>query len=242
MEKLKYSKEFLLLLFITTILSQFVNAQNDVRISVQIAPILSYQITDYGDYSSRYNNESETPQFGIRSQVRFEFDMDKYLSLNIGFSYEIRKNSLSTGMLYDTSEATLPLLDMPYRVNSERTYKFFGIPIAFSVNYFNNSKIRIYQTFGLQLSFLLSAEYDSEGFYEYDYIRKESGNYNEYKADYIVSGFSSIGISRRLNEKLAINLEPGFIYMINEYMEMPYSRKKERFLDLKVDLGLTYNF
>jgi hypothetical protein len=242
MKKLKYSKEFLLFFIITATLGQFVQAQNNSRITVQLAPLLSYQKTENGNYSSKYLSEIETPQLGLRSLVRFEFDIDKYLSLNIGFSYEIRKNSINMDMIYDTSDATLPVLDMPYKYNSWRTYKFYGIPVAFCVNYFNSSKIRIYQTFGYELSFLISAEYDSERFYEGGYILKEKGSYSEYKTDYISSVYSSIGISRRLNEKFAINLEPGFIYMINEYIKEPFSGNKERFFDLKLDIGLTYHF
>ena len=241
MIKTIFSKKCILSFILFTFLIQFVKAQNDARISVQISPLLSYLKNDYAE-SYRYYNGIETPQFGMRSVIRFEFDLDKYLSLNIGFSYEIRKNNISTGMLYDTSNASLPLLDMPYKYNSWRTYKFYGIPISFCVNYVNRSKIRIYQTFGLQLSFLLSAKYETESFYEYDLIINKTGNYTEYKTDNVVSVFSSIGFSRKINEKLAINFEPGFIYMINDFIERPYTKEKERFLDLKVDIGLTYHF
>ncbi len=243
MRKIIYSKKSLILVILFTFLIRFVNAQIDTRISVQVSPLLSYFKIDYGEAYFTDYNEIESPQLGIRSVVRFEFDIDKYLSLNLGFSYELRKNYLSTGLLYDTSNANLPLIPGPYKYNSWRTYKFYGIPISFCVNYVNNSKIRIYQTFGLQLSFLLSAKYESEIFYEYYGIKNSSGNiYTDHMADNIVSIFSSIGLRRKINEKFSISLEPGFIYMINNLLEEPHRREKAKFFDLKVDLGLTYHF
>ena len=243
MRKIIDSKKSLILVIFFTFFIQFVNAQNNTRISVQVSPLLSYFKIDYGEANFTDYNEIESPQLGMRSVVRFEFDIDKYLSLNIGFSYEARKNYLSTGLLYDTSNAYPPIIPGPYKYNSWRTYKFYGIPISFCVNYINNSKIRIYQTFGMQFSFLFSAEYESENYYKYDGIKNSSGElYTDYMADNITSIFSSIGISRKINEKFSVNIEPGFIYMINNLIDEPHRRKKAKFLDLKVDLGLTYQF
>ncbi len=213
-------------------------AQHTPRITVQVSPLLSY--LNIKNENSAWSQEGiETPRLGYSVGLRAEFDLDKYLGINIGINYERRHNEYTVN--YQDVEDT-PIY-LPDRSNTKYTYEFYALPVSFKIKYFNRSKISIYQNLGLQVSWLQSIAYESTA-YDEETITSSSGNYDEYAADNIVSIFSSVGISRKINDKWAVIVEPGVIYTLNSFMEysVPNNDKEQRFFDIKVDVGLTYYF
>jgi hypothetical protein len=182
---------------------------------------------------------TETPRLGYSMGLRAEFDLDKYLGFNIGFSYERRHNEYTVNY-QDVEETTIYL---PDRTTTKYSYEFYALPVSFKIKYFNRSKLSIYQNLGLQVSWLQSIAYESTA-YDEETITTSSGNYNEYAANNVVSIFSSVGVSRKINEKWAVIIEPGFVYTLNSIVDWagPTDKEEQRFFDFKVDVGLSYYF
>jgi hypothetical protein len=195
---------------------------------------------EFEQYSYRDLKGVNDPKTGISCAVKFEIDLNQLISFTTGLSYELRKNSYVTGMLYDTTSTIWIGGDLPpYKYASSQSYRFVGLPLGISLNYLKGTKLRIYQIFDIQLSYLLSADANGLSYYETGDIVSYKRN-NAADRNGITASFStSIGISRAINEKMAIKFEPGINYMINNCLKSTYA--KQKFFDLKFDIGLVYN-
>lgn len=231
----------LLFLFVFTFISisTEVIAQKNTRMSFQISPLCSYLNADFGHDVFYVVQGIKEPQLGFSSAVKFEVDLDNRFSVSTGLTYEIRNNSYKTD-LYDTTATYQLLFPMPYHLNSEATYHFIGIPIALNVNYLKNSSLRIYQSFGTQFSFLVSSRFKGMEYWEKEgvvnYSRK--GNSEDIN-NVIVSLSSSIAVCKYISKNIAFKIEPGVNYMVNNFWNDSFA--KEKFFDLKVDVGIIYN-
>ena len=235
---MKNIKSLLLIITFFTIGST-VTAQKNKRISFQVSPLYSYLDIQYKKYAFRNNYGIEDPQSGISSAVKFEVELNNLLSVSTGLSYERRKNYYETGMLYDTIKTTMLGDPSPYKYTSSRTYDFIGIPIALHFNYLNNSKLRIYQTFGTQFSFLVSAQDQGVLYYEKGVDINFKRNDIDNKTDVIISLSSSIGLCKYITERVAFKIEPGINYMATNFLESDWAKRK--YFDFKVDVGIVYN-
>lgn len=224
--------------FFFSVLAIGLKAQHNPRITFQASPLLSY-LNIKNENSTRPQEGIETPRLGYSLGLRAEFDLDKYLGINIGINYERRHNEYTVN--YQDVEDT-PIY-LPDRSNTKYTYEFYALPVSFKIKYFNRSKISIYQNLGLQVSWLQSIAYESTA-YDEETITTSSGNYNEYAANNVVSMFSSVGVSRKINEKWAVIIEPGFVYNLNSVFNEKWSddEEEQHFFDIKVDVGLSYYF
>lgn len=227
---------FIILLF--TLVAIGAKAQHNARITFKISPMLSY-LNIKNEDSARPREGVETPRLGYSLGLRAEFNLDKYLGINIGFNYE-RRNNEYTVNYQDVEETTIYL---PERTTTKYSYEFYALPVSFKIKYINRSKLSIYQNLGLQVSWLQSIAYESTA-YDENNVTSLSGNYDEYATDNIVSIFSSIGVSRKINEKWAVIIEPGFVYNLNSVFneKWPDDEEEQRFFDIKVDVGLSYYF
>lgn len=227
-----------IILFFTFLITNGLRAQHNPRITFQVSPMLSY-LNIKNEDSTRPQEGIENPRLGYNVGLRAEFDLDKYLGFNIGFSYE-RRNNEYTVNYQDVEETSIYL---PDRASTKYTYEFYALPVSFKIQYFNRSKLSIYQNLGLQVSWLQSIAYESTA-YDENSVTSLSGNYDEYATDNIVSIFSSIGVSRKINEKWAVIIEPGFAYTLNSVFneKWPDNEEEQRFFDIKVDVGLSYYF
>ena len=214
-------------------------AQKNTRLSFQVAPLLSYMDVKYGQYANRNNPGIEDPQPGTSSALKFEVDLNNLLSISAGLSFERRKNSFLS-LLYDPSDGSIRLGDRtPYQITTASTYDYIGIPIDLHVNYLNNSKLRIYQSFGTQFSFLLSAKDKGVMYYEKQDDINYTRNAIDEKTAVIMSLSSSLGLCNYITDRVAIKIEPGINYMATNFLESDWAKRK--YFDFKVDVGIVYN-
>lgn len=238
MKKLNSFSTKILIALIFFAFSSSVIAQKDKNISIQVAPLISYMQIVYGTNTYTGLIGVNDPKLGVSSTIKFEISLNNTFSVNTGLSYQIRNNAYETGMLYDTSVTGYNTADWPYKYTHSAIYKFVGVPLGISVNYLNNSKLRIYQSFATELSFILSAKYKGSVFYKdedtenFNYSNKDEGNN---KVLYSLS--SSIGICKYLNSNWAIKFEPGFNYMINHFSD---DSNELKYFDFKIDVGVIY--
>ena len=241
MKNIKSFIRSFLLIILLFIISSTVIAQKNTRLSFQVAPLYSYMDVKYGQYANRNNPGIKDPLPGLSSALKFEVDLNNLLSVSAGLSFERRKNSYETE-LYDRSDTVriIRLGDLPpYKMTTASTYDYIGIPIELHVNYLNHSKLRIYQTFGTECSFLISAKGKGVRYYEKKGAINYTGNAIDDKTAVIVSLSSSIGVYKYITDRVAIKIEPGINYMVNNFYESSWAKLK--YFDFKVDVGIVYN-
>lgn len=239
MKKPKFFSVNLLIILIFFAFYSNVIAQKDKNISFQVAPLLSYMQIVYGPYPNKDLSGVNDPQLGLSSTLKFEISLNKTFSVITGLSYQIRNNAYEPGIFIDTLNTIYDELHFPYKsTDCTVTYQFIGVPMGISVNYLNTSKLRIYQSFATELSFLFTARYKGLHYYK-------GGNIETYNSSRVVGNnkvlfslSSSIAICRYLNKNFALKIEPGFNYMVNYFPNGTYVKMK--FLDLKVDVGIIY--
>lgn len=211
------------------------NAQRNSSISIQFAPLNSNLL-----YAEKVIDNQlsivKSSKLGLASALKFEIDLNKYFSASTGFAFEIRRNNVNAVSKWDT--INYPEINFMNKFYSTETYRFIGLPISLYVNYLNNQKLRIYQTFGTQLSVLLSTYFSGKAFYRSNEFSIFNINRPNDNKSILVSFTSSIGFRERVGNKLAIKVEPGIMYMINSCSKR--YNTKEKFFDYKVDLGLIY--
>ncbi len=212
-------------------------AQKDKNISIQVAPLISYMQIIYGPNTYTGSIGLNDPKLGVSSTIKFEISLNNTFAVNSGLSYQIRNNSSESGMLYDTSATIYNPLRMPYKYTGSATYQYIGMPLGISVNYLNTSKLRIYQSFATELSFLLSAKYKTLQYYKDGNIENYNFDGTEGNNKVLFSLSSSIGICKYLNNSWALKIEPGFNYMINYFL---YGSNEMKFFDFKIDMGFIY--
>ncbi len=238
MKNLKTILFIILVLILNLLNTSIICAQSETRVSFQASPLYSYINMEFGKYSIKLSEGLHDPQIGFSSSLKFEKDLNELFSFNTGVFYELRKNSASSELIYDTT-ITFIGDPRPYKITATQTYQFIGIPIGININYLKKTKFRIYQSIVFHLSYLLSAKTEGLRYFEdLDIVSYSVNNTND-RTDIIISFSSSVGISKRLNEKLAIKVEPGIIYMINDCIDNSYANQK--FFDLKFDIGIVYS-
>ena len=219
-------------IFIICVLNIQLKAQSDYRIKIKFTPLLSYQKEVPKGGSGEYKG-IEDPKGGFSSSLHFEKDINRYFTWSVGLFYEIRKNSFvyeidTTGIIF--------MGDAHYKYTNSSTFKFIGIPIDLGINYLNHSKFKIYQTFGIHFSYLLSAKGKGDSYMVSGAKSPYSNDYSDSRKNIICSLSSSIGIQHRIFKKISIDIQPGVNYMLNNCTE------DKRFFDIKLDTGIVFDF
>lgn len=233
-----FSVNLLIMLFFFTLCSNVI-AQKDKNISFQVAPLLSYMHIVYGPYSNKNLSGVNDPQLGFSSTLKFEISHNKTFSINTGLSYQIRNNKYEPGIFIDTLNTIYDEQHFPYKsTDCSVSYQFIGVPIGINVNYLNTSKLRIYQSFATELSFLFTARYKGVNYYKGGNTENYNIRHVEGNNKVLFSLTTSIAVCKYLNENFALKIEPGINYMANYFRNGTYAKMK--FFDLKIDVGLIY--
>lgn len=231
MKTIRFIVRSLSFVFILCVLSTQLKAQSESRIIIKFTPLQSYQkevpTGGIGEYKG-----IDDPKGGFGCSLHFEKDINRYFTWSIGVVYETRKNSFvyeidTTGIIY--------IGDAHYKFTNSSTFKFIGIPIDLGINYLNHSKFKIYQTFGIRFSYLLSAKGKGDIYMVSGIIDPYNHDYSDSRKNLIYSLSSSIGIRYRIFKKISIDIQPGLNHMINNCTD------DERFFDIKLDTGIVFD-
>lgn len=215
------------------------SGQVATKLSIQGSPLLSYYLVENAkaNYDFKKKMKINNPRLGLSSSVRLEAEINNKIILGTGISYMMRNNSYY--VMYADTTMMPDSMHMGYAKDFSQKFNFIGLPVSIGIGYLNKPTLKIYQTIGIELFFLFDATSKEIVFYESFQPDEYSTKKLNGKKDVMVSAFTSVVVAKNINSRIAIKFEPTFYFMLSNALED--DNTLEKFMDLKLDVGVVYN-